>query len=114
MSKKAFVICPVRNGVPPEVIKCVADLEDKGWVVHFPPRDTPQVSDTGYDICLRNMAEIKAADRVYIFWDGESQGCLFDVGMAFAFKKNIEVLHLPQITSGKSFQNMISEWASGC
>lgn len=51
------------------------------------------------------------ADVVHFVWDGISQGCLFDLGMAFAMQKKIIVISVPDLTDGKSFQNMVTEWA---
>jgi hypothetical protein len=56
------------------------------------------------------MKAIKEADAVAIFWDGKSQGSLFDMGMAFAMKKSIVIVSIPEPTEHKSFQNMIMEW----
>jgi len=78
--------------------------------VHWPPRDTTQEDDTGYRICADNRAAIEAADVVYIIWDGQSQGCLFDLGMAFALRKPLYVWQAPPESEGKSFQNVMYEW----
>lgn len=47
---------------------------------------------------------------VFVIWDGKSQGCLFDLGMAFAMHKPVGVIALPGPTEEKSFQNMIRDW----
>ena len=108
---KLFLICPVR-GLDPDAYKsAVKQLEDAGYEVHWPPRDTNQFDDTGLRICEDNRAAIEAADVVAIIWDGKSQGCLFDLGMAFVLRKPIVALELPPATQGKSFQNMIDAWA---
>ena len=107
---KTFLICPVR-GVKPNTYKSLVDqLEDQGYTVHWPPRDTDQDDDTGLRICQDNRAAMEDADVVHIVWDGQSQGCLFDLGMAFALRKPVCLLSLPVRTDGKSFQNMIYEW----
>lgn len=109
---KLFLICPVR-GLDPDAYKiAVKQLEDAGYEVHWPPRDTNQFDDTGLRICEDNRAAIEAADVVAIIWDGKSQGCLFDLGMAFVLRKPIVALELPPATQGKSFQNMIDAWAN--
>lgn len=109
---KAFLICPVR-GVDPEVSRGhVACLEAQGITVHWPPRDTDQDDPTGLRICRDNTDAIAAADVVYVIWDGKSQGCLFDLGVAFALGKKIDPIELPEPTSGKSFQNMVRAWAA--
>jgi hypothetical protein len=108
--KRAFLICPVRGADQTEANKIVSDLESKGWDVHFPPRDTNQNDKSGYTICCTNMLAIKDAEMVFIYWDGKSTGSLFDAGMAFAFRKPITILSIPELTGSKSFQDMFNEW----
>lgn len=106
---KTFLICPVRGHDPKKLESLLLDLEKK-YVVHFPPRDTNQIDETGYRICTDNLNAIRDADIVLIVWDGKSQGGLFDAGMAFALGKKIEIISIPELTEGKSFQNMFTEW----
>lgn len=108
--KKTFLICPVRGHEQGETEEIVKKLEDEGWQVHWPPRDTEQDDPTGLHICAINRNAIEIADVVHVIWNGESQGCLFDLGMAFMAHKKIIVLSLPPETKGKSFQNMIRQW----
>lgn len=89
----------------------VKRLESEGWEVHWPHRDTDQADPTGLRICAENREAIRRADAVHVIWDGQSQGCLFDLGMAFALDKRVIALSLPLPTDGKSFQNMIGSWA---
>jgi hypothetical protein len=108
---KSFLICPVR-GKPPEFYAAIVrDIEADGISVHWPPRDTNQTDSTGLRICRDNAAAIAAADVIHVVWDGQSQGCLFDLGVAFALNKVIIPVELPAATEGKSFQNMIRAWA---
>lgn len=108
---KTFLICPVRGHEATELQSIVDGLESEGWEVHYPPRDTNQNDPVGYNICEQNYLAIKRADVVHIVWDGQSQGSLFDLGMAFALAKRIIPISLPENTEGKSFQNMIRQWA---
>lgn len=108
---KTFLICPVRGKAADTFAKAVRELEDAGYVVHWPPRDTDQNDGTGLRICSDNMKAITEADVVHVIWDGQSQGCLFDLGVAFALGKPVIPLDLPAATPGKSFQNMIQAWA---
>ncbi|MFA5636865.1 MAG: nucleoside 2-deoxyribosyltransferase [Anaerovoracaceae bacterium] len=111
---RAFLICPVRGHDPQEYAELVATLEGRGWQIHYPPRDTDQEDDTGYRVCADNRTAIEAAERVFVVWSGESQGVLFDMGMAFALRKPITIIGpLPRRTRGKSFLNMLREWAKG-
>lgn len=109
---KSFLICPVRGKDPETYRQIVSSLESRGYDVHWPPRDTNQDDNTGLRICGDNKAAIAAADVVHVVWDGQSQGCLFDLGVAFALDKDIEPLELPPATDGKSFQNMIQAWSA--
>lgn len=109
---KSFLICPVRGIAPETHAQIVAGLEAEGLTVHWPPRDTDQNDPTGLRICRDNMSAIAAADVVHVIWDGKSQGCLFDLGVAFALRKRIAPVILPELTEGKSFQNMIDAWAA--
>ena len=107
---RAFLICPVRGHDKSETAAIVSKLERDGWQVHWPPRDTSQHDALGYRICEDNRRAIAEADRVFVIWDGKSQGCLFDLGMAFAMNKRVIALELPPRTPGKSFQNMVRAW----
>lgn len=109
---KSFLICPVR-GLPADAhAAIVSELEAEGFEVHWPPRDTNQEDETGLRICSDNEDAIFCADVVHVVWDGKSQGCLFDLGVAFAHGKKVIPIDLPPPTDGKSFQNMIRAWAA--
>lgn len=116
MSYKYYVITPVRNvGIEfkEAVNELVAKAETDGHKVHYPPRDTFQIDETGLDICDANLKAIQEADAVVITWDGKSTGSLFDLGMAFALDKPVIPMRdlMPAHTEGKSFQNMIAALA---
>ena len=111
--RKTFLICPVRGHSQSETESIVTNLESQGWQVHWPPRDTRQDDPTGLQICVTNREAIASAECVHVVWDGQSRGCLFDLGMAFAMKKPVTVINLPPATVGKSFQNMIAAWCNG-
>ena len=104
---RSFLICPVRNSEPGKTAGIVMQLEADGFDVHWPHRDTDQNDDTGLRICTDNRQAIEGADVVHVVWDGVSQGCLFDLGMAFAMRKPITAISLPAQSRGKSFQNFI-------
>jgi nucleoside 2-deoxyribosyltransferase len=108
---KTFLICPVRGHEQGETESIVEKLESNGWRVHWPPRDTNQNDPTGFRICQDNRRAIADADAVHFIWNGESQGCLFDLGIAFALNKKIIPISMPAYTDSKSFQNMVREWS---
>jgi nucleoside 2-deoxyribosyltransferase len=111
---KGFLICPVRGVDPKETEGHIRELESQGIDMHWPPRDTNQDDPIGFKICTQNMNAIKDADVVYVVWDEKSQGCLFDLGMAFSMGKKIEIIDIPAKTSQKSFQNMMRHWEERC
>ena len=113
-SKKIFVICPVRMADNEKVVELEAytkGLEDNGCVVHLPNRDTNQYG-TGFEICSENAQAIKEADEVHIFYNPDSTGSHFDMGVEFALGKPI---HIVEIKGGvpssyKNFPKMLIEW----
>jgi nucleoside 2-deoxyribosyltransferase len=114
MRKRTFLISPVR-GLSENDRMAVAGIADQlvadGWDVYWPYYDTNQDDLNGLWICMDNLNAIKRADAVHVVWDGQSQGCLFDLGMAFALHKSLYVVSIPELTEGKSFQNMMSKWS---
>lgn len=111
--KKAFVICTVR-GASEEYQKRLEDyvskLESDGIQVHLPHRDTNQ-NDTGLNICTQNASAIKDADEVHIFYNPDSQGTHFDMGVAFSLGKKIIVVESVKYGPGKSYPRMLDEWS---
>jgi len=108
-----FIISSVRNADLATKNKldvyCIC-LEAMGHFVHLPHRDTDQAAK-GIDICRQNMEAIKNADEVHIFYNGESQGIHFDLGMAFALGKQISVIENEPYGEGKCFPRMLDEWS---
>jgi len=109
-----FIICTVR-GASEEYKKKLEDYvalkESEGWEVHLPHRDTNQDA-SGYDICIQNARAIAMAREVHIFYNPESQGTHFDMGVAFAFGRKIVVVENVEYGPGKSYPRMLDEWAS--
>jgi nucleoside 2-deoxyribosyltransferase len=111
-----FLICPVRNATEEQKEKMaqyISDLESVDKKVYYPARDTNQVDSIGYRICCDNKNAIKEADEIHIFYDPNSSGSLFDLGMAFALDKKLTLVNIDDIpsTPTKSFSNMIKEWS---
>jgi hypothetical protein len=110
--KKIFIICTVR-GADEEYKKKLEDyvtkLESEGCEVHLPHRDTDQ-SASGYDICYQNAKAIEMAHEVHIFYNPDSQGTHFDMGVAFAYRKKIIVVKNIEYGPGKSYPRMLDEW----
>lgn len=112
--KRMFIICTVR-GASEEYKKKLEDYvalkEYEGWEVHLPHRDTNQ-NATGYEICTQNAKAIAASHEVHIFYNPDSQGTHFDMGVAFAFGRKVVVVENPPYGEGKSFGRMLDEWSS--
>lgn len=107
-----FIICTIRGATQEYLNKLeayVSNLESKGIKVYTPHRDTNQMA-LGYEICKQNMRGIIDADEVHIFYNSNSQGTHFDMGMAFALGKKIVIVENEPLTEGKSFQRMLTEW----
>ena len=112
--KRIFIICTVR-GASEEYKKKLEDyvskLESEGNEVHLPHRDTNQ-NASGYDICMQNAKAIAMCHEVHIFYNPDSQGTHFDMGVAFAYGRKIVVVENVEDGPGKSYPRMIDEWAA--
>ena len=107
---KTFLICPVRSVSDNElkiISRFVANLEMQGTTVYWPYRDTDQNDNTGNKICSSNLLAMRDADVVYVWWNPESTGSVFDLGMAWALGKKIKLANDVPITKGKSFGNLL-------
>jgi len=108
---KYFLIAPVR-GISDAWLETeqaeVAFHEKNGDKVYWPLRDTNQDA-LEISICKENYEAMRQSENVLVMWDGHSQGCLFDLGMAYAMGKKILAVtgRTPRMTSGKSFANLI-------
>jgi len=111
--KRVFVICSVRGASEEyrrKLEEYVNDLEEGGYRVHLPHRDTEQEA-RGLDICIQNKEAIVNADEVHIFYNSKSQGTHFDMGVAFALDKPVVIVENEEYGSGKSYPRMLEEWA---
>ena len=115
MSKSVFLISPVRNLTPEveeQLAEIVRDAEDSGIIIHWPKRDTDQ-SGNGTAICQQNRQAIEEADEVWLWYDPNSQGSLFDIGIAWGLRKSVVLVGpIPERTEKKSFNNVILDWAN--
>lgn len=113
---KIFLICPVRNCHPFEVLAIevyVHDLESRHQV-YWPARDTEQDdSSGGYEICRANFQAMLDADQIHIWYDEKSNGSKFDMGGVFmlvemlGYKKRVFIVNRQEAialdSEGKSF-----------
>ena len=114
LEKKIFLICPVRDIQDSEkkfLNDYVTHLEGLGYKVHWPYRDTVQKDPIGLFICLQNREAIKLADEIHIYWNPESMGSKFDLGMTFMIDKPVILVnkYMVKRTSHKSFENVLLE-----
>jgi len=84
-------------GLTNKALEYVKKLEQKGYIVYIPGRDTPQ-NLTAEEILKRNLDAIKWCDEVHVFWDGASYGTIFDLGSAYALGKPIKVVYIKHRT----------------
>lgn len=107
-----FLVCTVRNASTKQLkaqVKYVESLEAKGHIVHYPPRDTDQALRE-IQICRRNVDAIKVSDEVHIFYNPNSQGTHFDMGVAFALGKRIVIANELSYGVGPKFERMLHAW----
>ena len=106
---KIFLISPVRVFdivEQKEILEYVVNLEEDGADVHLPIRDTDQ-DCTEFDICTQNAVAIRDADEVHVWWNVASSGSKFDLGVAFALGKKVVVANDIEVSTTKSFCNLL-------
>jgi nucleoside 2-deoxyribosyltransferase len=108
-----YIICAVRGATSErvkEIRAYAASLRDtEKHHVHFPPDDAPQEDPTGEAICRTHLAAMERADEVHVFWDVNSKGSHFDLGMAYALRKKVVPIrcHYPE-GSEKSYWKVMN------
>lgn len=112
--KRIFLICPVR-GISDEekelIDKYVEKLENEGYKVHLPYRDTDQNDKIGLRILKDNTKALQKADEIHIWYNKNSRGSIFDFGEAFILGKPIIIANPEAVkpTEEKSFENVLLE-----
>jgi hypothetical protein len=110
---RVYIICAVRLARE-ERVRAIrfyaAALREDGHLVHFPPDDVQQDDPTGAGICRAHLAAMRTADEVHVFWDLNSFGSHFDLGMAYAMGKKIVPIECEQPDPpGKSYWKVMKE-----
>ncbi len=106
------MISPVRNldlETKEKIEEYVRGQEWLGNQVYWPLRDTNQKKEE-VEICKSNRKAIRKADEVHVWFDEESKGSLFDLGMAFAYHKKIVLVNKMKPTKKKSFRNFLLQY----
>jgi hypothetical protein len=83
--KSVFIICSVRkadDATRQGLVAYKQKLETQGYEVHLPHLDTNQ-SGSGHEICVQNTKANIAASETHVFYDGNSEGSHFDIGVKF-------------------------------
>lgn len=116
--ERIYLICPVRN-VSSHEKKFIDDyvmlLERQGNKTHYPPRDVRQDDATGVDIVNSHRDAMKWCDSVHTYWNPESEGSVFDLGMLVMAKKPIKIINKKEVEQwlethpGKSFTRVAYE-----
>lgn len=96
LEKRVFIICPVRDATKEEkefLESYVLNLRLEGDKVHYPPENTEQNYMFGYRICSQNRSAIERADEVHIYFNPNSAGSFFDIGMTFMAEKPLHIIN---------------------
>ncbi len=84
--KKIFLICPVKKATDKELSlmkKYISDMESRGYIVHYPARDTHQDDTIGYKIATENSVANGDAMHIAICYAEETTGSYFDLGVSY-------------------------------
>lgn len=104
---KYYVICPVAYMTDQQYkeMKTVVDtLRKSGNKVHFPPDDVEQEDPTGgVRICEEHRYAMENCDKVLLFYAESSGGSKFDLGMAYAYNKDVICFEGFETKEGKSY-----------
>ena len=116
IDNKIFLICPVRNATAEQrkwIEEFVSQKYKEGYVIHAPHLHTVQ-SDLfgGYAICKQNAEAVASSREVDIYYDQSSTGSVFDLGVAYALHKPLEILNKEEIVFNDSnlIDSMIKNW----
>lgn len=104
---RIHVICPVRgvsDQQQDEIDSQCKAWEEDGYEVHNPKYAVDQNDETGYNICKGHLESMREADYIAVWWDVNSKGSHFDLGMAFALGKKVVLMKTYQPDNdGKSY-----------
>jgi nucleoside 2-deoxyribosyltransferase len=109
---RIYVISPVQTSTPENLARVktyIEKMEFEGNAMFWPLRDVDQT------LPLEKIAEIeifqiRIADRVDIFWNKESKGSHFDLGVSIALDKPLRLVEsfLPDTPNAKTYEKVIN------
>lgn len=113
---KIFLICPVRRATP-EQRKYFEDFAQEktseGYIIHAPHLNTWQKDIFGgYSICIQNAQAVASSAEIDMYYDQQSTGSVFDLGVAYALHKPLFLLNEGEITFNKDdmVDRMVENW----
>lgn len=92
------------------MIDHVLELGGEGIDASTPKFDGPMLNEL--EVAKSNLNLIKESDEVHVFWDGQSNGVIFDLGMCFALGKPITMVYENYRTFSNLFRQMENANAS--
>lgn len=116
IDNKIFLICPVRNATEEQkkwIENFVIEKYNDGYTIHAPHLHTVQ-SDLfgGYAICKQNANAVATSEEIDIYYDQSSTGSVFDLGVAYALNKPLEILNKDEITFDENdfIDSIVKSW----
>ncbi len=95
--QQIFLISPVRNASAnqKEQIEAYKRIcEENKYQIHTPHIDTVQTDMLGgYTICHQNAEEVAKSEAVHLYYDKNSMGSMFDLGVAYACNKPLILIN---------------------
>ena len=113
---KTFVICPVRHAEKEQkdwIEGFVSMKRKQGYIVHYPDKNTVQEDILGgYNICLQNASAIATSESIDIYYDQSSTGSIFDLGVAYALHKKLNLLNAEEIVyrDNDFVDQLVKDW----
>lgn len=111
--KKIFIIGPVRDAdeeLKNKLEVYAGEVYIAGNIPYLPHLSTNQEDPNGgINICMQNRAAILESDEIHVWYDPNSVGSIFDLGMAFSHDKIIKLINPEDVqpTNEKSFANVL-------
>lgn len=116
VDNKVFLICPVRNATEEQkryIEDFVKEKNQNGMEVHAPHMHTVQQDMFGgYAICYQNANAIAESNEIDMYYDQNSTGSVFDLGVAYALNKKLVILNNEDIIFDESdpIDCIVKEW----